>query len=227
MHKNRKQCTLYKNEAGMTSLLLVGLVSIVLVTVAGIGSYVAMHRTAQLNQQALSTTNTQRAQSSAGAKTVQPLVTSKTSGKSTSTVKKPSATANTQNTVSTSNSTSTNTTTNNLVPLQTYLINNSDNGKTIPIANNIARVVVQLSSTFWSFSKPTNTAVVQMNGSTAYDPTPGAPPGTGEGTSSQSYTVVGPGSVTLSAQASSCGEAVRCVNGAQFFSVTLVVSPKS
>ncbi len=74
------------------------------------------------------------------------------------------------------------------------------------------RFAVVLHSTFWTFAHPTDTSVLDLDGTA--EPTKGSAcphiPGTGCGTLTQHYIVKAAGTTDISAARTSCGEALAC-----------------
>lgn len=97
-----------------------------------------------------------------------------------------------------------------------------DKGRTITVAAG-SQVVVTLDSTYWNFEPlPSRTLVVASR--PTYRAAGGHPvPGSGAGSVREVLRAVGAGTATITAQRSSCGEAMRCVGGLGTFQVTVVV----
>jgi hypothetical protein len=107
-------------------------------------------------------------------------------------------------------------------PAGSTTIGFTDKGRTITVAAG-AQVVVTLDSTYWNFEPLSSKAVVVASRPT-YRAAGGHPvPGSGAGTVREVLRAVGAGTATITAQRSSCGEAMRCVGGLGTFQVTVVV----
>lgn len=94
-----------------------------------------------------------------------------------------------------------------------------DNGHTIALRRN-DRLVVRLASTYWTFVTNPRPAVLHEVGTPRVTT---SPPGTGPGrcvagagcgSVTATYDAAGPGQVVITANRTSCGEAVRCTGGA-------------
>jgi hypothetical protein len=85
---------------------------------------------------------------------------------------------------------------------------------------------VLLHSTYWTFNRPSDRAVLSADGKPVYGPGESCPPypGSGCGTVSVRYTARRAGSAVVSADRSSCGEAVRCTPDALHWAVKVKVS---
>ncbi len=101
----------------------------------------------------------------------------------------------------------------------------SDNGRTIMLSVN-DELVVRLNSTYWQFVVPApGGAVVSLGPQEvkASAPGSGCVPGAGCGTVTAMFRAVAPGQVTVSADRTSCGEALRCVGAEGTYRLHLVV----
>lgn len=103
------------------------------------------------------------------------------------------------------------------------VLTDADNGRTVTIAPG-GRVVVQLGSTYWTFDAPSNPSVLAAQGAqqTASCPVKGLP-GSGCGTATVTYAAAASGTAVVSAQRTTCGEAMLCPSGQGSFRVTVVV----
>jgi predicted secreted protein len=100
-------------------------------------------------------------------------------------------------------------------------ITNSNNGQTVDLQQN-QELIVQLSSTFWKFSSPSDNSVIALESGPTTTPTsPCQPAGSGCGTVTTQYTAVSAGQSTISASRNLCGEDLGCN---QTFLVTVNVS---
>src|SRR5579859_517064 len=86
------------------------------------------------------------------------------------------------------------------------------------------RVVVQLSTTFWSFEGSSDSSVLNQVGSAAVSPRSGCVPGAGCGTTTATFDAVHAGRADITATRTSCGEAMRCVGDQGSYLVTVVVT---
>lgn len=97
----------------------------------------------------------------------------------------------------------------------TVTLTEADNGHAITLHRG-QNVQVILHSTFWSFDAGTNTSVLARQGDTQYHPVlpgrDGCPsiPGMGCGTAVQNYLADAPGTSTVTASRTSCGEVLMC-----------------
>lgn len=97
----------------------------------------------------------------------------------------------------------------------TVTVTDNDNGHAITLHQG-QRLQVILHSTFWTFDSGTDTSVLARQGDTVYHPgTPGRGgcpgfPGSGCGTAVQDYVADGPGTSTVTASRTSCGEVLLC-----------------
>lgn len=101
----------------------------------------------------------------------------------------------------------------------------SDNGRTMALSVH-DELVVRLNSTYWQFVMPApGGAVVSLGPQdvTASAPGSGCVPGAGCGTVTAVFRAVAPGRVTVSADRTSCGEALRCVGAEGSYRLYLVV----
>lgn len=104
-----------------------------------------------------------------------------------------------------------------------------DNGRTITLHRN-DRLVVRLSSTYWTFAASRKPAVLREAGTPRVTASPlgNGPgrclPGMGCGTVTATYDAAGSGQVVIAADRTSCGEAMRCVGAAGTYRLTVKVS---
>jgi len=89
------------------------------------------------------------------------------------------------------------------------------------------RLVVRLSSTYWTVSPPASNAVLRAEGP-AIVATPSAAtshcvPGSGCGTVTAVFVARTPGRAVVTAQRTSCGEALRCTDQQGSYRLTVVV----
>jgi len=85
---------------------------------------------------------------------------------------------------------------------------------------------VLLHSTYWTFHRPSDKAVISADGKPVYGKGQNCPayPGSGCGTVTVHYTARGRGAAVVSADRTSCGEAVRCTPAALHWAVKVTVA---
>ena len=101
----------------------------------------------------------------------------------------------------------------------------ADNGRTLMLSVG-DELVVRLSSTYWQFTTPPGGGAVMSLGPqavTASTPGAGCVPGAGCGTVIARFRAVAPGAQTISADRTSCGEALRCTGTEGSYRLYLVV----
>jgi hypothetical protein len=105
-------------------------------------------------------------------------------------------------------------------PAPTIHLGDHDNGRhlTVPVGTH---VVIALGSTYWSFRPSSKPAVLAADGKPSVSPSPGCVPGGGCGTVTQSFVLTGTGTAVLSANRTSCGEALLCRPNQRSFTVTI------
>ena len=97
----------------------------------------------------------------------------------------------------------------------TVTLTEDDNGHSVTLHPG-QRLQVILHSTYWTFDGGTDTSVLARQGDTQFHPgTPGRGgcpsfPGSGCGTAVQEYVADGPGTSTVTASRTTCGEALLC-----------------
>jgi hypothetical protein len=110
----------------------------------------------------------------------------------------------------------------------TVTLTEADNGHAITLHSG-QRLQVILHSTFWTFDAGTDTSVLARQGDTQYHPGTrgkgGCPsfPGSGCGTAIQTYQADGPGTSTITASRTSCGEVLMCSPDMTTWSVDVTV----
>jgi hypothetical protein len=110
----------------------------------------------------------------------------------------------------------------------TVTVSEADNGHAVTLHRGQTLQVV-LHSTFWSFDAGTDTSVLARQGDTQYHPGTrgrgGCPsfPGSGCGTAVQLYKADGPGTSTVTASRTSCGEVLLCTPEQGHWSVDVTV----
>jgi hypothetical protein len=104
----------------------------------------------------------------------------------------------------------------------------ADNGRTVVVAVG-QRLVVELHSTYWSLDRPAPASVLWPDGPVGVRASPpgvGCVPGGGCGTVSQAFLAVGPGTATIIAGRTSCGEAMGCTGDQGRYALTVIVKPR-
>ncbi|MGK4585804.1 hypothetical protein [Kitasatospora sp. HPMI-4] len=86
------------------------------------------------------------------------------------------------------------------------------------------RIRVELHSTYWSGAASSATALVAPSGSPETSPAPSCRPGGGCGTVSSAFVARATGSALLTADRTSCGEAMNCPPGHRTYRVTIEVT---
>jgi hypothetical protein len=107
-------------------------------------------------------------------------------------------------------------------------VNEADNGQTVTVTVG-SFVTLQLGNTYWQVAASSDSAVLVLaSGPTASGAGPSAClPGMGCGTVTAVFRAVAPGSATVSASRTTCGEALLCTGSAGAYEVTIVVSGAS
>lgn len=101
----------------------------------------------------------------------------------------------------------------------------ADNGRTITMSVG-ERITVTLHNTYWHFADPTGTALRTAGQHTTTTPLNGpghCVPGQGCGTVATWYDAVAPGTATVTASRTSCGEARGCTGNDGSYRLTVVV----
>ena len=110
----------------------------------------------------------------------------------------------------------------------TVTLTEADNGHAVTLHPG-QRLQVILHSTYWGFDGGTDTSVLARQGDTQYHPgTPGQGgcpsfPGSGCGTAVQEYLADGPGTSTVTASRTTCGEVLLCQPDQSTWSVDVTV----
>jgi len=110
----------------------------------------------------------------------------------------------------------------------TVTLTEDDNGHTVTLHPG-QHLQVILHSTYWTFDGGTDTSVLARQGDTEYHPgTPGRGgcpsfPGSGCGTAVQQYVADGPGTSTVTASRTTCGEVLLCAPDQTTWSVDVTV----
>jgi hypothetical protein len=100
----------------------------------------------------------------------------------------------------------------------------TDNGRTLTLSVG-DELVVRLNSTYWQFAAPAGGAVISLGPPqvSASAPGVGCVPGAGCGVVTASFRAVAAGAETISADRTSCGEALRCTATSGAYRLYLVV----
>ncbi|SRR5258705_1575554 len=96
---------------------------------------------------------------------------------------------------------------------KTVVATDTDNGRTLTLAIN-DQLVVELASTYWQYAALDSGTPLNTLGPPSVAATPpgkGCVPGAGCGTVTARFIAVAAGQVTIAADRTSCGEALRCV----------------
>lgn len=98
-----------------------------------------------------------------------------------------------------------------------------DNGRTITLAVG-DRLTVRLSSTYWKFAPPSGPALTVVGTATTPDNSrTHCMPGQGCGAATADYTAAAPGTSVVTANRTSCGEAMACHGSAGAYRLTVTV----
>jgi len=120
------------------------------------------------------------------------------------------------------------------VPLRTpptneqriMVITEQDNGHSISVRAG-QRLELQLGSTYWQVGGSSDSNVLRLTAGTSVSVSPqirGCVPGEGCGTVTALFDAVAPGRADVSAERTSCGEAMSCTGNLGFYRVTVVVT---
>jgi hypothetical protein len=108
------------------------------------------------------------------------------------------------------------------LPRHSIAVSDAANGATIRIHTG-TRVTVRLGSTYWTFQGSSNPAVLRQVGTPTVKPRGGCVPGAGCGTVTATFVARHPGTATVTASRTTCGEALRCTGGQGSYTLTVVV----
>jgi predicted small secreted protein len=112
-------------------------------------------------------------------------------------------------------------------PVPTVIVvRDNANGRTISVRAGVT-VELILSSSYWNVTGSSASRVLRQEGATVLMPRPGTCPdipGLGCTPERTEFTALTGGKAVISANRTSCGEALRCVGRATRFTVTVVVS---
>jgi hypothetical protein len=101
----------------------------------------------------------------------------------------------------------------------------ADNGGTVAVLGTGGNVTLELGSTYWNVHDSSNPSVLRLAGEPVVKPKlQGCVPGGGCGTVTARFKVAGPGTTTITATRTSCGEALRCTGNAGSYQVRVNVS---
>lgn len=111
------------------------------------------------------------------------------------------------------------------VAVKMQTLTHAQNGSTVVVKAG-ERFSIVLDSTYWQFTGSEDPAIAKRLLDPAYAPKETNPAirGTGEGTVTAHYEAVAPGSTTISAQRTTCGEALLCPPDQREFKIFLNVS---
>jgi hypothetical protein len=84
-------------------------------------------------------------------------------------------------------------------------------------------ITVVLGSTYWTIDAPSDSRVLEANGAPRIVPDYSCVAGQGCGTVTQQFTAVGPGTATIHASRTSCGEGMGCTGANGSYAVTVRV----
>jgi hypothetical protein len=102
------------------------------------------------------------------------------------------------------------------------VLTESDNGKTVT-AQRHQMIRLELHSTYWMLSGPSDATVLQPTNGPTVIPSPGCVPGQGCGAVVATYQAMAAGHAQLSASRTTCGEALTCTPSNGSFAVLVVV----
>ena len=104
-------------------------------------------------------------------------------------------------------------------------VSESANGTTVTLRTN-QRLDVLLHNTYWRFGPSSSSSVLASQGAQRFHPGgPGCPsiPGTGCGTTDQVFKAGSPGTAVISADRTTCGEALQCTPEQSHYRLTVKV----
>ncbi|SEM31764.1 hypothetical protein [Streptacidiphilus jiangxiensis] len=105
------------------------------------------------------------------------------------------------------------------------VVHNADKGRTITLHTGQTLEVV-LTGGYWPAPVSSSEAVLKASGAPSYlspSPSHGCPPGVGCRPQQTDFTAVAPGTATVSATRTNCGEAMRCTDANGKFTITVTV----
>jgi hypothetical protein len=102
------------------------------------------------------------------------------------------------------------------------MVTDKDQGSTVP-AQVGQDITVVLGSTYWTIDAPSDSRVLEVNGAPQVAPDYSCVAGQGCGTVTQHFTAVGPGTATIHASRTSCGEGAGCTGDNGSYAVTVQV----
>lgn len=102
------------------------------------------------------------------------------------------------------------------------VLTEADNGKTVT-AQRYQMIRLELHSTYWMLSGPSDASVLRPTNGRTVIPSPGCVPGQGCGTVVATYQAAADGHAQLSASRTTCGEALTCTPGNGSFAVMVIV----
>jgi hypothetical protein len=109
---------------------------------------------------------------------------------------------------------------------RTVVISDQDNGHSVSLRAG-ERLELQLGSTYWQVDGSSNSGVLRQTAGTSVAVSPqikGCVPGEGCGTVTALFDAVAPGRADVSAERTTCGEAMSCTGNLGFYRVTVLVT---
>jgi hypothetical protein len=104
-----------------------------------------------------------------------------------------------------------------------HTVDDTANGTTLHVhVGDTVRVT--LHSTYWQMDPPSTSLKASDSAVAASPPGPGNVPGSGAGTVVTSYVIVRSGAAKITAQRTSCGEAMLCAPNERSYVVTLAIT---
>lgn len=107
-------------------------------------------------------------------------------------------------------------------PVQTVTVGDNDTGRTLHVTPG-SSVKVVLGSTYWTFGHSSDGGVLSLVGTPNVVPSGGCVPGQGCGTVTGVFRAMAPGTATITASRTSCGEAMRCTGDQGSYRVVVIV----
>ena len=111
-------------------------------------------------------------------------------------------------------------------PLPVVHANDSQDGGSVTLRRG-QRLRVVLRSTYWEFKAVSDPAVLRLLGDVQVNPKAGCVPGQGCGTAVATYIAKTRGSAVVTAERTSCGEAMGCTGPAGRYTLTVLVRAPS
>ncbi len=108
------------------------------------------------------------------------------------------------------------------VPPGSPVATDADNGKTFTLGK-LQSLTVRLSSTYWTIHEASDTSIIHMVGQPVYmSKASECVPGGGCGTVTATFSPGAPGTATISASRTSCGEAMACTSNSSKYQITVI-----